>query len=809
MKQIIKRLLPPVALGAAVAALSWWWRYNWLPPAMWEDVTVAAGIHPPESAFPLMWHTIVSPLFRWLSPATAIRALMLAGHLALGLLTVMLCFILSATQPWMMNGRMQRTGWGRRVVRLMLMQGVVLFVCSDPVWEAAQVFGPTMFHLLMFVAALLVFVRFAWHGGRVLPWYFTMLILGMLAAETPAGVLFVILCLVASFVRSNMEGDVAANPLADPFVRTIAMRRMTLAAFVGWLFAVGVNAAYFTLADGFEALGWTGFEFVTKYLFHYVETSSSAATVIGWMLTLIVVVAPLALAIFHVGRAMDDEHFLPYWSGALFVIIGAISFLQLAGWRTFWFWSWTGEIEAVHSPLMRCLCSLGSAQVFTFALCVLGVEIYFRNYRRIAALKYQASVEDTEHGALTMNSLRRFSRLGRVIVGCEPFALLLLVVPMRMQTTERQIVGILHDCAARTVEESGDAKYLFTDGSLDAAIELCAAEKGSSVRAYSLVAGPSPRACYIRARGIADKEDREMLEANAVDALRTWLRMKPGRMKDVAMQIGFELWTRDLTLPECAGLVARPGGFPAGVVEAGTKAAHAIAERMLAVYKRDEGLSRIAPPLRRLFMLTQWRVARLSRIRADRLDAQSQAEQKKGDDASRRKLEELKAAALKESELADQLDEGNPSFTRIRQQLEMVNHGPSFRLTPREGLKLGLDRADFRMAEMFARQVLVSDPDDANANFALGMYYFGREQYVRAEAHFQRSLMAQPENPAILNNLAVAQLRLGRLDEAEKNARHALRVRPNGPETKRALENILKAKSEVEARRRLDPETRP
>ena len=145
----------------------------------------------------------------------------------------------------------------------------------------------------------------------------------------------------------------------------------------------------------------------------------------------------------------------------------------------------------------------------------------------------------------------------------------------------------------------------------------------------------------------------------------------------------------------------------------------------------------------------------------------------------------------------------------MRQQLEMVNQGPNFRLTPREGLKLGLDRADFRMAEMFARQVLVSDPDDANANFALGMYYFGREQYVRAEAHFQRSLMAQPENPAILNNLAVAQLRLGRLDDAEKNARHALRVRPNGPETKRALENILKAKSDVETRRRLDPEARP
>ena len=121
----------------------------------------------------------------------------------------------------------------------------------------------------------------------------------------------------------------------------------------------------------------------------------------------------------------------------------------------------------------------------------------------------------------------------------------------------------------------------------------------------------------------------------------------------------------------------------------------------------------------------------------------------------------------------------------------------------------GLSRANFALARVFALRVLDISPDDPAANFALGMYYFGREQYARAEAHFQRSLMSQPENPAILNNLAVAQLRLGRLDAAEKNARHALRVRPNGPETKRALENILKAKAEMEQRRSIEAGANP
>ncbi len=68
MKKIIKRLLPPITLGVVVAFLSWWWRYDWLPPSAWEDMAVAAGIHPPESVFPLMWHAMASVIVRWLSP---------------------------------------------------------------------------------------------------------------------------------------------------------------------------------------------------------------------------------------------------------------------------------------------------------------------------------------------------------------------------------------------------------------------------------------------------------------------------------------------------------------------------------------------------------------------------------------------------------------------------------------------------------------------------------------------------------------------------------------------------------------------
>lgn len=272
-----------------------------------------------------------------------------------------------------------------------------------------------------------------------------------------------------------------------------------------------------------------------------------------------------------------------------------------------------------------------------------------------------------------------------------------------------------------------------------------------------------------------------MLSYSAMDTLRTWLRLKESRMAAVAVQLGFELWAVGRRpLPPAAGLVARPSGFPKGGAEAGGAAAHALAERILGLYGDDEELEGASPALRALLTRTQWRVARMCRMRADRLDREGRSE-----------------AALKESRLADALDARNVSFTRVRRQLEVVGQGSS-RLTPREGLRLGMERADFRMAEMFARQVLFSDPDDLAANFVMGMYYFGNEQYGRAEIYLAKCLELQPGNASVLNNLAVAQLRQGLLEEAEANARKAVAADGKSAEARRTLENVLKDKAAAE-----------
>ena len=94
----------------------------------------------------------------------------------------------------------------------------------------------------------------------------------------------------------------------------------------------------------------------------------------------------------------------------------------------------------------------------------------------------------------------------------------------------------------------------------------------------------------------------------------------------------------------------------------------------------------------------------------------------------------------------------------------------------------------------------MSDADDPFANFALGMSYFTEKEYGRAEMHLKKCLVRLPNEPAVLNNLAIVQLRLGRYAEAETNALHALERLPDSPEIKTTLRHIRSAMSEASGR---------
>jgi Flp pilus assembly protein TadD len=125
--------------------------------------------------------------------------------------------------------------------------------------------------------------------------------------------------------------------------------------------------------------------------------------------------------------------------------------------------------------------------------------------------------------------------------------------------------------------------------------------------------------------------------------------------------------------------------------------------------------------------------------------------------------------------------------------MDWIGTQRGMRLTPREGLNLGLKRADFKLARSYARQVLASDDTDLAANFALGMGYFTEKQYGRAETYLKKCLVKAPKEPAVLNNLAIVQLRLGNYAQAETNALRALKLYPDSTEIKTTLRHIRDA----------------
>ena len=340
---------------------------------------------------------------------------------------------------------------------------------------------------------------------------------------------------------------------------------------------------------------------------------------------------------------------------------------------------------------------------------------------------------------------------------------------------------LLDDYVEEVLAECGPVHWIFTDGAFDSRLELAAAEKGKQLKALSMMAGNGPYHKYVRQKGVTDTEDRLALSMGAPMTLRTWMKDKPERMKDAAIQLGFEVWKRNgLELPVCSGVLARPIGMGEEECSAGVERAKKLADRILSFYVAG-GLPKSAGKrINELFLFVQWRIARLARMRAERADRAGQTE-----------------VAMRDVRLSDDLDHNNASLKRILTSMEEVRSRTLKAVTPREGLQLALVRADFALARRYAEPILEAVPDDPNANFAMGMSYYVQKQYARAEEYLKRCLVRHPKEPAVWNNLAMIMLYTQRFDEAEEHAKKALELIPESAEVKDTLKQIRDARTEA------------
>lgn len=765
------------AFGAAVALLAWFTGNNAeIPPELWGDIAVAAGIRPPAQPFPFFWTSLASLAVARDGLPGALDLVRLAGPVALGVLAAVSCGLFAGFLPPVLRDFARRTRRGRWIARGLVLVGATLFVCSEPVWRAGRILSPEM-TLLFLTAAVLRLGRWSVESSRPCAVLLTGAASGVLAAETPIGFLPpVALALIFHF--RNWSPVDEPPPLANPLVRTVTFRRLVWMFATVWLLAVVWNMRS---ASALGAVGSDAGAFVVfaRYLRHYAGATVAALSPAGWLFLAMIAVAPLVYAAVRLRAATDVDRFFQIRHAFFYLIAGGVCVLQSSAFPDCWFWRWTDGAEPVRSAYLLALCLLGTALTAFLSLCVWMTEIFFRNNRRIAAELLRLAGDEGETAALRVaRSVRGAGRMLRPVVLVALPTLVLPVLPRLFDSVPRAMASVVNDAARLTAAECGDAALFFTDGALDAAVECAAAAADRPLKTLSLMSGSSPYDVALRTRGVTDEEDRDLLTIGAADALRTWVRAKAPCVSNVALQVGFELWRHDrLPMPPVGGFVARTAGFGAEGPAAGIASARALAERVLAICEKTDPFAAGYPKLNALFSFVQWRLSRMCRMRANAADGRADAE-----------------ASAAEHALADRLDAANPQWRQVQERMDWIGRQGGMRLTPREGLRLGLDRADFRLARSYARQILATAPDDVAANFAMGMSCFVERQYGRAEQFLKRAREKSPDEPAILNNLAVVLLRLDRYAEAETNAVRALKAFPASTEIKETLRRIRQAR---------------
>ena len=781
------------------------WPISCLHPSVWGDVAIAAGLRPPDNPFPGLYRSLVAMFFAYLPRDTVFAVLMQLGRVFVALSAVCIYLVFRETLPAVLRMRVHLSRMGMYIGNVVAILAAMMFACAEPIWRAGQTFSPVSLFLLMATWSGCLFFRFI-RRGSINALYGCFMLLGFISAETTLGFVMLVLALFSILLAVKWANDPEVplvNPLVDDLMRAVVFKRLTYAWLACFVAGVTLNVFQFVWNDGLAATGHVG---ILGLLFEYFrgayESTISAATGPGWLFALLLAFAPMVFVLNLLPKAWDDDRFLP-WSVAMGSgVAGVVSLSQLAGAPVLWFWTWLGTSrEMVPCDILLAFILVFDVATVAFVLVIFGVDACCRNYRRIAKQQYPESM--LEEGPAQMAESLGKARVWRqrafvALVVAVP----LLVVPGRVQSVSRDMLDCMRAYVDEVLAETKECDTMFTDGSFDALVELEAFRLGRKLECLSMMAPNTSWERKVRYRSALDDEDRKNLENDAATALREWVASRPERLGKVAVQIGFEMWKRvKKPLPPCSGLVALPGGVDAKERERALAACDDLGDRVEELAKRGRGAAKDVAKevikdgqkpadvesvtdaeVRRKFPFVLWRLARLAQMR-------SQIDDLAGN----------RGQAVIEAAKADMLDEVNASARKLKRDMNWIKMQNGGQLTPREGLVIGLSRADFAFAGRFAAPVLAADPDDPRANFAMGMMYFQQEQYTRAEQHLLRCLVKRPDEPAVLNNLAIVCHRLGKFDEAEKHVRKALAAHPEIQELKKTLDNVLKAKSKSAA----------
>ena len=778
------------AVGIAAFVLMCVWPFNGIHPYVWDDVAIAAGLVPQGRMLPglgvylshLTFVALPYGMALWLNGVLAKLAIALCGAMAFSIFRGMMDLA---------------SGNGAQDIRRRTLAGRIsafvaafMFACSEPAWQASHGLSGSGFVILLTVVSARFYISFL-RRPSLLSTIAALFAAGLLCAETPLG-WFVVAFFVLVTIRYLANNKTQEwTDFLDPVVMQKTKWSMTFVFLGVVIVGMLLESFAFAMLDGMKASGSTFGDLPVLYVKAYFRSATGAFGLIGGCLFLVTVLVPFILSLIVVTPSTDEERYLSFKYSIVYFGCGLLAFLQLSPFSLGWFWNVVEHTTV--SKVMMLFGVLLSAVTLAWALFVLLVEVLCRDYKRIERMLYQSYQDDEDDRPVPArqedevkeeadDTVEKSVKLGalRLSILLVPLAMVVIVVNGRRLPEDRQLQDMLCDYINETIEEAAGSKYIFTDGAFDSWLRIEARRRGIGLLPISVMSGSSSREAYIRRIGTEGEEDRITLETGAAETLRTWIVSKSERISDVSVQVAFELFRLNRRLePLVYGLLIRPKGGDAAAAEASVERCHALSDRIVAAH--ESGVWRHAKDrfLKDRFLFVQFRLAVMSRLRAINLDV-------------KKKVKE----SIAEISYSDRLNMNNPSLVKILRRMDWIRRQNGESLTPREGLEIAVKRADFMMARRYAMPVLREDPDDPRANFAMGMSYYVEEQFAKAEEYLRRVLKKNPDEPAVYNNIALICLKTGRLEEAETNALHALKIRPDLLEIKDTVRQVEKTKEE-------------
>ena len=760
------------AIGALAFVLLTVWSLPLVQPLAWGDLCVAAGLRPPVDAFNGFCRAILSLLYASLPAAFVLPVAEMLAHAVVAGAVAGVYVVFRDFLPHVMNADVHCMRIARPLYRGIAAMTALLFLCIDPVWRAGQCLTSVTVSVALVVFAAVCLMRFL-QGGGAGSLYLCFLGLGAFSSDCLAGVPLSIAAMV--WLKVSVKNNATLSGLSDDLIWGILFKRLVGTWLLAWGAGIGVGIMMFVRSGGLTAVEGTGVvSFSLNYLVSVVRAVLPAAGFAGWFYGLFVCICPFVLACAMLRRASGKDKPLTSGVETIFALIVFSSLLQIGAMTPLMSWCRVKLLTLVPSESLLVIFQTFTLASLAIAASVFGFDICCRNYRRI--INWQ--LMESNDGQLPLGVAR--SLVGERGFRRGVFSSVLVLLPVlvlfgRCQGQDREMARLIMRYVSEVVAECRGRSVVFTDGAFDPLIELCAQAEGERLVAVSTLSQNKPYERTVRARAVETDEDAALLANDGITALRTWIESgNSNRLSRCAAMVGWEFWKRKKgELPAVSGVVIVPGEPSAERIGQGRAAADKLAEDVLALCRQGVPSKADDVSLRRMFPFVQWRLAQVSRYRAYA-------------DALAWRYDE----SVRSTDVAEKLDVANPCLTELNKRTFMSKIQNGGVLTPREALVIGLSRADFRLAAYFAQPILKTDPDDARANFAMGMQHYLAEEWAMSEQYFRRCLKRAPNDPAVLNNLANVQARLGMFAEAEANVGKALERMPNSPE-------ILKAQSQI------------